>query len=855
MKARRLFTTSVILLCISFSLLASKTLEGGKMFSKPVKSYRGEALQGNTTAAKTDIVSTFTMDRTYADNAFEINSTNLEIRNFPINTKENADVVLEKAPSIIDANTIWIADGADGEKRFQGPAIISFRGKIKNNPSSKVFLSYSGGYLTGYVESGDGYKYDITTAKEEYLKGRSVISIAEQNYNNIGKEATEIFKDYSDEESLQGFIDGLTEDDIMKGADNEVQGWKTGLLECKIAIDAEYSYFKLMGNDSLVAARYIASVMSHVSYIYEEYLNVRITVPYVIIRTTEASDPYIKNNKKTFTEKLYYMITLWSTLPNNSALVCLFCSLRSTQDGSATAGISCGGVPGTGSLCNAIDKRGYSVFGIEGSYTYPNYNYTWDVSVAAHEIGHNFGAPHTHSCYYKPNMIDTCVTKTKPLAVGDACLDGDYIPRLGTIMSYCHVGNETHSVDLSFHPREIGHMRKAAYSAFCIKDITDPFISLLYPVSNPTFIAGKTTTIRWTSANIANVAIRYSIDNGSNWITITESTPANDTTFDWSIPEASSDKCLLIVADASDATIADTTKINFKIGTPTIECINPGDGKHYGNRETIKISWNASISSVFNVEYTTDGGTNWTMIGHALTGNDLLWEIPDVISNECYIRISDNDNAKVIDLSPKFGIGVETLTLVYPEPGDTLCAGFQYEVKWKSDYVNSIYIAYSYDNGNTWKKHFSLLDATTGFFKWTVPAGYHENVILKALLADDQSVVLYQMTTPFLIDTCEANSVIETEVPGFLFRIVSLVPNPVNSSATVYYECQDETIGSVELYVVNMLGQIVGSTSSVRIDCGLNSVSYDFSSLPQGSYILCARKDGSITGLPFVVGR
>ncbi len=59
-----------------------------------------------------------------------------------------------------------------------------------------------------------------------------------------------------------------------------------------------------------------------------------------------------------------------------------------------------------------------------------------DVSVFAHELGHNIGSPHTHDCSWGPNnnrALDDCVTTVPP-----NCGLLTPLEQTGTIMSYCN---------------------------------------------------------------------------------------------------------------------------------------------------------------------------------------------------------------------------------------------------------------------------------------------------------------------------------------------------------------------------------------------------------------------------------
>jgi len=94
-----------------------------------------------------------------------------------------------------------------------------------------------------------------------------------------------------------------------------------------------------------------------------------------------------------------------------------------------------------------------------------------DVLIVAHEIGHNFGSPHTH-CYSPP--IDTCYNGEAangcfagtPSCPAPATVNG--LPNVtGTLMSYCHLLGGCSS-SLVFHPRTVSLLTPKIQAAACI---------------------------------------------------------------------------------------------------------------------------------------------------------------------------------------------------------------------------------------------------------------------------------------------------------------------------------------------------------------------------------------------------
>ena len=75
-----------------------------------------------------------------------------------------------------------------------------------------------------------------------------------------------------------------------------------------------------------------------------------------------------------------------------------------------------------------------------------NYNinsYSWNLDVVSHELGHNFGANHTHWCGWPGGAIDNCASAE------EGCSNGPSVGS-GTIMSYCHTTSTGKT--LVFHP-------------------------------------------------------------------------------------------------------------------------------------------------------------------------------------------------------------------------------------------------------------------------------------------------------------------------------------------------------------------------------------------------------------------
>lgn len=76
---------------------------------------------------------------------------------------------------------------------------------------------------------------------------------------------------------------------------------------------------------------------------------------------------------------------------------------------------------------------------------------------------------------------------------------------------------------------------------------------------------GQTHEIRWaTVGRIANVRLEYSRDDGATWSLIEDSIP-NTGSYAWQVPAVATERALVRVSDASDATIEDESNAGFSI--------------------------------------------------------------------------------------------------------------------------------------------------------------------------------------------------------------------------------------------------------------------------------------------------
>ncbi|MBI5170155.1 MAG: VCBS repeat-containing protein [Candidatus Eisenbacteria bacterium] len=274
-----------------------------------------------------------------------------------------------------------------------------------------------------------------------------------------------------------------------------------------IAVDCDYELYTTFSSNLANATAYVVSLMNVVSLIYERDLEATLNVSYLNFWST-VSDPYTQSTTGT---QLPEFRNWWNS--NRSFVPRSLATLLSARPLG-------GGIAYINQLCSG--SLGYSVSAIDAAYSYPTNTSTWDATVVAHELGHNFGSYHTHSCnwqslgYLPTNaLIDSCQ------AGEEGCIAPTLHvpPDKGTIMSYCHLlaGGQT-NIRLDFHPICIDYMRARINAAGCATTPAPlpprtPSIAAIATGARVSWVAGGSTGVTgysvWRSRTMLDAAPQY----------------------------------------------------------------------------------------------------------------------------------------------------------------------------------------------------------------------------------------------------------------------------------------------------------------------------------------------------------
>lgn len=371
-----------------------------------------------------------------------------------------------------------------------------------------------------------------------------------------------------------------------------------------IAFDTDAEYLNLrFANNTSSATTYIAQLVAAMTVIYERDVaaamgdGVKVLQGYTILRVGEASDPYSDTTGGADSAKLTEFRNYWNAQYPDTVVRRALAALLSGRQGSSN---SASGIATVAALCStsgySIDQLFTGAFGVSA-----------DLLILAHEVGHNFGAFHTHSCYYGTPPIDRCVAPEGGCTTATGCPGSQVfngVTTNGTLMSYCHTLNCS-PYNLVFHNRSItdnpadpfgiDSVLTEVANAGCLATLpggvvpSAPTITSVAPASGP--LAGG-TAVTITGTNFTSGATVAFVELPSNDVFGTPSSKsAGSVTFNGATqltattPSATNAGAVDVVVmnpDRQTATRASGFTYSIAAPAPTVTSVSPNSGTTAG---------------------------------------------------------------------------------------------------------------------------------------------------------------------------------------------------------------------------------------------------------------------------------
>jgi len=336
----------------------------------------------------------------------------------------------------------------------------------------------------------------------------------------------------------------------------------TATRQALIAVDTDNELMNLkFGNNQTTANNYIAALFTGMNVFYQRDLNVRLQLGTVILRPSTTPDPFASVTDSDIGVQLDEFGEHWRVTPSLAPGVVprafsaqLSGKLSNNNQASGIAWILT-----SGNYCSATGQ-------VFGSSTFGHYSVTRvfkfngstaanDVSIVGHELGHNFGAFHTHCSSNQTGgigsnvnqLIDRCFSGES--VSGGVCHSGavscptdNSVSGRGSLMSYCNFSPPSANcgpVLQEFHPAHqtfLGGRITTNFNNGCITAVTGnvgPTLSANSPANNSTTNMGGGTIGAQVTRNITfNVAggsgtgtTQLTCSVGSGTVAINSGTP------------------------------------------------------------------------------------------------------------------------------------------------------------------------------------------------------------------------------------------------------------------------------------------------------------------------------------------
>lgn len=355
----------------------------------------------------------------------------------------------------------------DKQKNIDFTAGAYYRGMVKGDPNSIASFSFFGREMNGMVSSAALHNLVVGRLNRPGNFTNYVV------YSDIDLNAASTFS--------CGVTDGVVPQPVHPNTGKSVQAVQTERC-VTVYFELDYDLFLANNSDTALTSNWITSVFNNVQTLYA---NDGITTAIKSVFIWTEQDPYSGTSS---TDYLYG-----------------FYLARPVFDGDVgqLLGIDEGGLGGVAINVNGLCSDN------NVSYSDVNFDYaqvpvfSWTVEVITHELGHLYGSPHTHGCYWNGDntAIDGCGSSVGYVE-GD-CEQGP-IPydEQGTIMSYCHlVGGVGINFANGFGPQPTALIQQTVDAAQCLStDCVSTCINTVATLSL-TDADATTATLTWQDAS------------------------------------------------------------------------------------------------------------------------------------------------------------------------------------------------------------------------------------------------------------------------------------------------------------------------------------------------------------------
>lgn len=84
-------------------------------------------------------------------------------------------------------------------------------------------------------------------------------------------------------------------------------------------------------------------------------------------------------------------------------------------------------------------------------------------------------------------------------------------------------------------------------------------------------------------------------------------------------------------------------------GSNTLKLLYPNGNEKLSSSAPIELKWDTKSNQILNLEFSSNSGKNWESIYKSITGNSVLWNLPNIESNSCLVKVSKPTNSNLLE--------------------------------------------------------------------------------------------------------------------------------------------------------------------------------------------------------------
>jgi len=282
-------------------------------------------------------------------------------------------------------------------------------------------------------------------------------------------------------------------------------------------------------------------------------------------------------------------------------------------------------------------------------------------------------------------------------------------------------------------------------------------------------------------------------------------------------------------------TIPYTVVVDAATKSNVVALTSPVGGETWLASSSKNITWTSTGVTNVKLEYSSDGGTNWSSIiaSTAAAAGTYAWTTPATTSNGYKIRLTDAADSTATVTSGVFSILNAGSTITSPAAGTSWVKSSVHNITWTSVGITNVMLEYSLDAGSTWTTIVASVAASTGTYSWTLPASTTTTALVR--VSDASNAATYTVSGTFNITAAATTVTVLTEtfVKATAGSIGSASGTDISSSLDTYTDVAGwkgykvyQSGGSVKIGSSSAQGYIITPSLDLSASSGAGTISF-----------------------------